>query len=206
MHRLRQNREFGQRLKAITALHNGVWQQQDCSNELTGLVCLAVSPHQGRPAILERVWASQTGKTWKALKEFPKRLEDMAEEVARINTSDRLFFARRRRNDLDRGDLEKLGRICRQLPDMMRSYAAALRERNATVETASPLDGGSAALLDLSETVNLFTGSYHDKDVAELLNTADLALNPGDQTSGERFGAQTLLDLRYRQKQKAIRT
>jgi hypothetical protein len=205
-HRLGQNHQIRQRLEAIIALQKEVWQGQDFSHELRGLACLAVSPHQGRPALLERYWASKTGKTWKALKGFPKRLEGMAEEMGRINTGDRLFFARRRRNDLDRGDLEKLGWICRQLPEMMRSYATALRERNAAVEAVTPRDGRFVALLNLSEVVKSLLGAYHDKDVAELLNTADLVLNPGDPKSGERFDAQTLRDSRCRQKYKTPRT
>jgi hypothetical protein len=212
IHRLRENAEFKCEVDAIIALRTGVWREQywweqgwkkedwekeeiHLRDELTHFACLAVSPHQGRPAILERVWASKTGKPWKTLKDFPRQLEEMAEEVKRINRGDRLFFARRRHNDLDRREQQILGRNCRQLPDMMRSYAAALKERNAAVATATPRGGRFVAIRNLSEVVKLLTGTDHDKEVAHLLTVAARALR-----EEYRFDALSIAQVRYRRK------
>jgi hypothetical protein len=216
--RLKKDRAFRRGVDTIIALRTGVWREEywreqdwkkeDCETEethlrdaLTHFACLTVSPHQGRPAILERGWASKTGKAWKALRDFPRQLENMAEEVARINRGDPLFFARRCRNDLERRDLETLRRICRQLPDMMRSYAAALRERNTAVTTASPRNGRFVALLSLSGVVNTLTGAYHDKDIAALLDAAATALGEKAQ-----FDALSIAQTRYRYRQRRAQT
>lgn len=164
------------RLKAIKALQDKRRYAFDLSRELTTYACMAVSPHQGRPALLNHYWARGTGKTWKALAEFPNRLERLAEEVKRINKADRLFYARRRDKDLSRFELLRLQEQCMQLPVVMRIYAEALRERNATVTAATPRGGRSEGLFQLTELVKWLTGAYHYQEVSELLNTVANAL------------------------------
>ena len=66
------------RLEAIKALQDKRRYAFDLSRELMTWACRAVSPHQGRPALLDSYWARGTGKTWKALREFPSRLEKIA--------------------------------------------------------------------------------------------------------------------------------
>ena len=160
------------RLKAITTEQTGAWAGRDCTRELTVLACSAVSPHQGRPATLERTWASKTGKTWKALRVFPERLREMADEVERINAGDPMFFARTRHWNVDRYESGKLRDACEQLPELMRSYAKALTDCNEFRVRVTPVSGRLKALLALSELVKYFTGAYRDKQVSELLNTA----------------------------------
>ena len=194
-------REYQRRLRSITALQAGDWKGEDYSRELTVYACLAVSPHQGRPEALERAWASKTGKTWKALREFPQQLIRMADEVERITVGDPAFFARTPHWNVDRRESLKLKEDCEKLPDLMRSYAKALRERNAFVVRATPRSGSLKALLELSEIVKLLTGHYHDRQVAELLNAA------ADVFGGVvQFDALGVAQARSRHRKRSVQT
>lgn len=184
-------------LEAITALRDERRCGFDLSRELTTYACMAVSPHQGRPEFLSRYWARGTGKTWKALAEFPDRLEKIADDVKIINRADLHFYARRRGNDLSRFELLRLQENCMQLPLMIRDYAKALRERNAAVAAATPRSGRSNGLFQLTEHVNWMSGAYHDKEVSELLNTVSIAL--GEQ---KQFDAIAIAQARARFKKK----
>lgn len=190
---LKANHEFRKQLEEIIALQTDVWHGQDLSHELTGMACLAVSPGQGFQATLDRVWASKVSKTWKAVKEFSRRLERFADEVAQMNAADHLFFARRRKNDLDRHEIERIGWICRELPENMRVYAEALKERNAAVEVSTRKR--CPALVDLSLCVEQITGEFYDEKLAGLLNTAAIAL---DRESEAVFSALNIAQARYR--------
>jgi len=127
----------------------------------------------------------------------------MASEVSRINSYDRLFYARRRTNDLERSQLLLLESMCTQLPDDMRSYAAALRERNLAIEAVTPKNGNVHAIIDLSGTIKLITGAFRDEVAAELLNTASIALDGKEQT---KFNAQSIAQARYRKNRKKLST
>jgi hypothetical protein len=185
------------RLMAIKALQDERRRGFDLSRELITFSCMAVSQHQGRPAFLDRYWARGTGKTCKALREFPNRLEKIADEVKCINKADPLFYARRRGEDLSRFELLRLQEQCMQLPVMMRICADALRERNAAVSAATPRSGSSNGLFQLSETVKFLSGAYHDQQVSELLNTVANALGEEKQ-----FDAISVAQTRPRFKKK----
>jgi hypothetical protein len=189
--------EFLRRLNAITALQDKRRYAFDLSRELTTYACTAVSSHQGRPAFLNHYWARGTGKTWKSLAEFPNRLQRLADEVKCINKADRLFYARRRGRDLSRFELQRLEQECIQLPTMLRVYAEALRERNATVTTATPRSGSSEGLFQLSSLVRFLSGAYHDQQLAELLNTVAHVL--GEQ---KQFDAISVAQARSRHRKR----
>lgn len=147
------------RLKAIKALQDKRRYAFDLWRELTTYACVAVRPHQGRPALLNHYCARGTGKTWKALGEFPTRLERLTDEGKRINKADRLFCARRRGKDLTRFELLRLQEQCMQLLIMVRLNAEALGEGNATVSLATPRGGRSEGLFQLTEPVKWITGA-----------------------------------------------
>jgi hypothetical protein len=191
--RLKGDHEFSKELEGIIALQKDVWQGQDLSHELTGMTCLAVSPGQGFRATLDRAWASKASKTWKAVKEFSRRLQKFADEVAQMNAGDPLFFAHRRNNDLDRHEIERIGWICQELPENMRVYADALEERNAAIEVSTRKR--CPPLVDLSLCVEQITGEFNDEKLAGLLNTAALVLNREEEA---RFSAQNIAQARYR--------
>jgi hypothetical protein len=185
------------RLDALRALRDERRCSFDLSRELTIYACMAVSSHQGRPDFLNHYWARGTGKTWKALSQFPNRLERVAEEIERINRADRLFYARRRGNDLSRFELQRLEQNCIQLPTIIQVYAEALRERNVAVSAHTPRSGRLEGLLQLSSLVKFLSGAYHDQAVSELLNTIAYAL--GEPKS---FDALTIAQARSRSKKK----
>lgn len=192
------NEEVRTKLNAIQRLQDKRLIDFDLSRELTTWACMAFSPHQGRPAFLDEYWARGTGKTWKVLKEFPERLERIADEVERFNGADPHFFARRKgSNDLSRSALVRLQKNCMQLPTMIRDYAKALRERNAAVAAATPRSGSSNALIQLTETVKFMTGNYHDREVSEFLNTVADMLDGSKQ-----FDAISIAQVRSRRKKK----
>jgi hypothetical protein len=193
--------EVLRRLKALTDLRDEGRCGFDLSRELTTYACMAVSPHQGRPAFLNRYWARGTGKTWKALAEFPDRLEKIADDVKIINKADPHFYARRRGNDLSRFELLRLQENCMQLPLMIRDYAKALRERNAAVVAATPRSGRSNGLFQLTELVNWMSGAHHDKEVSELLNTVAIALGEHKQ-----FDAIAVAQARSRRRKRTPQT
>jgi hypothetical protein len=172
--------EVHERLKKISTLQDVRCYGSDLSRELTTWACRAVSPHQGRPTSLDH-WAEGTGKTWKALREFPNRLEKIAEEVESINKADPSFYARRRGKVLGTFELLRLQEECMQLPVMIRGYAKTLKERNTAVFIATPRSGSSNALFQLSETVKFLTGAYHDQEVSDLLNAVANALGERKQ-------------------------
>jgi len=184
-------------LETIEALRDERRCRFGRSRELITFACMAVSPHQGRPAFLDRYWARGTGKTWKALREFPDRLEKIAEEVEHFNNADHLFYARRRGKDLSRFELLRLQEQCMQLPVLMNIYAEALRERNAAVSATTPLSGRSNGLVQLSEIVKFLSGAYHDREVSGLLNTVANALGEDKQ-----FDAISVAQMRSRFKKK----
>jgi hypothetical protein len=214
--KLRKDTHFQNELDDVMTLRTGVWSEEywrdqgwnkdNCEKEeatmrhaLTQLACLSVSQNQGRPAILERVLASPTGKTWKALIDFPMRLETMAKEVAQFNAADPFFFARTPRWNVDRVQSANLRQGCEQLPSLMRSYANALKERNAATAKAAPRNGRFKALHDLSELVKFFTGAPRDKQVEQLQRAAALAL--GDPETAD---ANAIAQVRYRRRKGSV--
>jgi hypothetical protein len=201
VHRLLTDDAVLRKLKVISALRDERRCSFDFSRELTTWACRAVSPNQGRPAFLDDYWARGTGKTWKSLKEFPRRLMDLADEIERVNTADPLFYARRRGKDLERFALLRLGQSCKGLPIMIRDYSEALRERNATVTAATPRSGSQNALFQITEVVKWSTGKPHDKEVSELLNVVAEALG-----EDKRFDATSIAQARSRSRKKVDKT
>jgi len=177
----------------------------DFAGALTALACVAVYPSGVSRKRWETVWALNTGKTWKALTEFPDRMCRMADEVKRVNESSTFSpaqFANAR---------TAVAEIARQrfheLPGVLRLYAQELRRHIARVPrmTAKAFPpsprGHSPALLYLSLSVLGLTGKPRDRMVADLLNAAALAL--GEKSE---FDALTIAQLRSRRRPKPPKT
>jgi hypothetical protein len=148
----------------------------------------------------EQLWAVGTGKTWKALQEFPDRLRRMADEVEQLNAGP--FFDPGRW--ITDGTLE--GRIAKRrfslLPGILRMYATWVEvcvEKITKQHFPAKRSGHSFLVGFLSTLVKLSTGRFYDKEVAGVLTAAGLVLNGlGDKG----FDPQTLADLRLRSRQK----
>lgn len=196
--RLQKDRDFVREQDSLIELKTSILPKEDFETLLSWYVCAAVSPHQNFHAVLDRVWASKAGMTWKSVRRFPERLRRLANEVERTNAGDPLFYARQRSNKTDRNENEFLQILCGQLPDNIRTYAKTLEERNITVELTTRRR--SSPLFNLSDLVRFITGGYRDNQVASLLNTASFAL---DGEKRDKFDAQTIVQARYRHRRKA---
>jgi len=176
------------------------WPSCDWPRLLTAFAT-AVSSHRGRPALLEELWARRTGKTWKALVEFPNRLERLADEVDCLNIADPVFYPPRRCRGLSRTELQRIALDYWQLSAMIRFYAETRRERNAAVLAQTPRIERSEILFYLSILVKSLTGAPHDQEVSELLNAAANALGETIQ-----FDAGSIAQARSRRKKRPKRT
>ena len=153
---------------------------------------------------LKTIWTTGTGKTWKALREFPDRLRHMAKEVEQLNTS--LFLCPSRAIYATTPIANAAKIHFDRLPGILKTYANWLdvwidKFPKSMEEHFGPGRlGHDWALLLLSYLTKMVTGKFQDALLSELLNSADHVLNPEHQ--GPRFQPQTLLDLRYRKKRK----
>jgi len=124
----------------------------------------------------EKLWARGTGKTWKALTEFPERLRGMADEVEGVDRNK--YFG----SELAQ-QLEMSGAKLPPLPDILRDYAYCydglirlLRERAGKIPYSRPNSEYPLWVFELSEIVKVVTGRYCDREVVELLDAAAAAL------------------------------
>lgn len=128
---------------------------------------------------LEESWAAKTGKTWKALREFPKRIEGMASEIERMNANP--FFRLEGLPTVMRREAEHLEERLRTLPNL---HAEAFPR-------VSPLDG-------LRGLVESWTGQPHAELVAELHHAANAALGAQER----QFSEAAVYQARYRAKKR----
>jgi hypothetical protein len=167
---------------------------------------LAVVSGGSRKETWGKFWSAGTGKTWKALREYPRRLREMAKEVESINDSP--FFSPERSITSKTPLAVHWKRQLLRLPAALRRYAEWLEswaERIPALQeqySHRSRRGHSPSLGYLSTLAKVMTGRYCDSEVSEVLNAADLVLNPGKPKSGLRFCPQTMADLRARQKKK----
>jgi hypothetical protein len=205
--RVRQSPQFERALKAITDCEKEWPRGRDLAGPLAAFACLAVSPNRPHRKSWQKLWALETGKTWKALKDFPKRLRSMADEVKRVNAS--VFFSPAQIANAKTLKAEIVRKRFNQLPGIMHVYAAALEAHIARVPdlTAKSLPqasggGHSHWIVLLSYTVKLATGKWRDREVAEFLNVTARALGELRPEEEDRFDALTIAQARSRFKKK----
>jgi hypothetical protein len=194
-------------LKAITDRQQYWPSGGDLAGPLTAFVCLAVSPRGQYRRSWEKLWTLETGKTWKALKDFPRRLENMADEVERVNSS--FFFSPAQIANAKTLKAEFARKHFNQLPGILHVYAAALEahiertpDLTARIFPQSPGGGPSQWVLLLSYTVKQATGKWRDREVAELLNAGARVLGEVRPEQEDRFDALTIAQARARFKKK----
>jgi len=155
--------------------------EMDLASLLASFACMEVYQKRGKgKKSLEKFWPVGTGKTWKALREFPERLRRMAKEIEQVNRSS--FFAPPFFVNAKTTQAGLVRKRFEQLPGIITLYATGLEMHIARVPKLwaqslpqSP-QGPSLVLLGLSHTVKVCTGKWRDKEVAELLNAAAIAL------------------------------
>jgi hypothetical protein len=190
-------------------------EQKDPSELLEGLMniapflaALAVGKN-ARKRDWESLWTFGTGKTWKSLREFPRRLRSMADEVERLNKSHLFSPERAITKKTPHANFAKTQFA--RLPACLNLYASwiemwASKIPSLTGEHSRRQRGRGDYVYGLSVIIAILTGRFHDEKVSDLLNAADLALNPESQQRAPRFHPQTLADLRSRQKRKRPKT
>lgn len=172
----------------------------------------------------EVTWAHDTGKSWKALTEFPDRLRKVSAEVRGVHGSAYFNPERAIRGGLaDWADFsgrvfsgendEFVDFVKKQfslLPATLDRYAQWLEVQvkgiNALMKHfyLSTPRKHSLFIDKVSDEVKQITGQFHDRQVADLLNAADRVVHPGG--SDYRFYEQGIALLRSRRKRKSSRT
>jgi hypothetical protein len=206
--RLHAHPEFDDARRIASSLTN-IFRDLGLDQVLTMLVYLAVLPQGISAQDRLRLWTLGTGKSWKALKEFPERLRNMAKEIE--NTNNSYFFGPR--NWLNPTTVR--GRVALDqfslLPGGLRVYAAFIESVTSRLPIAASNDPllvkvgrHSRWVLGLSDIVKAVTGRFHDAQASALLNAAYCVLNPN--AAGAKFTPQTLVDLRSRRSRRLRQT
>lgn len=176
------------KLEAQALRKGSVALPQTFRNEALLWAAVAVQKPVGR-AYWHRLFASGTGKSWKALTEFPKRIRRMGEELDKLLHDN--YFADERAADFS------------SLPSSLNDYADWI---DSQIEEL-PRPKGHARVryaqwtLHLSRRVKALTGRACDRQVAGLLNAVNLVLN-GEKDSKRDFDALTIAQTRARLKKR----
>jgi hypothetical protein len=171
------------------------------------LACLAIMTKRksSRRETWEKFWPVGTGKTLKALKDFPRRIRGIADEVERVNSNP--FFNPSSWITKETTDARIVRRRFTQLPGLLCLYATSLelligRLPSLTAQAyPPPTHGHSDFVFLLSGSVKMATGRFRDREVAELLNAAALALGEDYE-----FDALTLAQARSRRRATKVKT
>jgi hypothetical protein len=185
------NARYARAYKGIATHQKGMWLGQDLSGAFAVRACLAVLPVTHSIRWREGIWLQGTGRSWKALTEFPTRLQRVADEIENLNAK---FFC--------------ISEACRnptlvsfnRVPMILRSYAETLGRRAARIPKAFPMPRRGKWVSELSTFTMLVTGRFCDKEVAELLNGASTAL---DLEKDPHFDALTIAQARSRLNKKS---
>jgi hypothetical protein len=130
---------------------------------------------------MEKVWAYGTGKTWKSLNDFPARLRRMAEEVKQVQAGP--HFGPDSMINGESPLAKDIKRRIRELPLDLGVYATHIE---LIVKNLPKINMSGRSLKrkfhepwtsQLMEMVRVLTTRYCDREVAELLNSAAIALN-----------------------------
>jgi hypothetical protein len=170
------------------------------------LAAIVVNRNTGKGG-LEDLWTVDTGMTWKSLRDFPRRLRRMADEVERLNKSP--FFSPEHAITAKNPSANFAKIQFTRLPAHLNMYASWIEVWASKLpEYMGPRGprGFGQFGYSLSLMISILTGRFHDKEVSTLLNASDLALNPASSKNDPRFHPQTLADIRSRLKRKTPRT
>lgn len=161
------NPDFAKAYLAIAKHQQGQAKGQDLSDSFAVRACLAVLPVPHGRKWREEIWLKATGKSWKALTEFPRRLQKMAGEVESLNANFLSIPAA-----CDNPTLVNFY----QLPTVLRSYADVLSHRTMRIPKGFLSPSRSRRLVELSHFAKAMTGRYCDGEIADLLNATAIAM------------------------------
>jgi hypothetical protein len=161
------NPDFAKAYQAIAKHQQGQAKGQDLSDSFAVRACLAVLPVPHSRRWREEIWLKATGKSWKALTEFPRRLQKMADEIESLNANFLSIPVA-----CDNPMLANIG----QLPTVLRSYAEVLSHRTMRIPKGFLSPSRSRRLVELSHFARATTGRYCDSEIADLLNATSIAM------------------------------
>lgn len=161
------NPDFAKAYQAIAKHQQGQAKGQDLSDSFAVRACLAVGPVPHSRRWREEIWLKATGKSWKALTEFPRQLQKMAGEVESLNAN---FFSIH--GACDNPTFVNF----HQLPTVLRSYAEVLSHRTTRIPKGFLSPSRSRRFVELSHFAKAMTGRYCDTEIAELLNATAIAM------------------------------
>jgi len=164
---VQENPDFAKAYQAIAKQQQGQAKGQDLSDSFAVRACLAVLPVLHSRRWREEIWLKATGKSWKALTEFPRRLQKMAGEIESLNAN---FFSIPAA--CDNPTLVNFY----QLPTLLRSYAEVLSQRTMRIPKGFLSPSRSRRLVELSHFAKAMTGRYCDAEIADLLNATAIAM------------------------------
>jgi len=125
---------------------------------LPGLIVLAVTQRKINQTDWEWIWASETGKSWKALQEFPTQVLSFANDIERVNHGP--YFKN-----------EGASLLIKELNAYVRFLEKRLREIHERTRHTFPSNRGhSPELFDVSNSVMELTGKFCDAEVVTFLN------------------------------------
>ena len=229
--RLKNDRPFRQRMEAILDLARDSHDSEKSEETLCLYAYVTVTRKPGSTSkkAWQQCWSRNTGKTWKALSEFPDRIRKISAEVKRVHGSPYFDPGRAIRGQLagwadfwshafsgaDDEFVDSAKRQFAMFPVILNLYADWL---DVQIKGTSALMRHTSALMrhfylgasrkhprfihEVSKEVRRITGRFCDHQVADLLNAADRVVNPHNQGSSDRFDEQTIALLRSRQKRK----
>lgn len=185
--RLKSDSRFSSAAETLGRFRRDTFKDLPVVELLPVLACLAIMTKSKscRRETWEPLWAAGTGKTWKALKDFPRRIRGIADEVERVNSPPFFNPSFWITKETTQAKIVR-GRFT-QLPGLLRLYATSVEflvERlPALTARAYPPSryGHFDFVFLLSGSIKMTTGRFRDREVAELLNAAALAL--GETTS-----------------------
>ncbi len=176
----------------------------------------------------EGCWAQDTGKTWKALTEFPSRVRKMSAEMRGISRSSFFdpeqairgrihpgfdFLSQIFSADHEGDEFVELSKqLFSALPQILDRYANWLEVQTGGISAymrrfyrRAPRKH-SGFIHAVTNEVKRITGRVCDRQVVDLLNAADRLVNPQHQGNGDRFDEPTIALLRSRRKRRASKT
>jgi len=165
---------------------------------LTTLACAVVlSARPKRKESLDAVAVGETGKTWKALREFPSRIKDIAQAIEKVNGSQ--LLDPRKQLEEEKADAAGVRQSFQDLPELLRAWTRALEERMKAVRRLeTDVFGDSDPRAYLQFLVKESTGKPNDRLVAGLLNAAAEALEKSSDVD-----ATSLAKARFRHRKKS---
>jgi hypothetical protein len=178
--RLDADTKFQRSMQAIQRLRQDVIKDTSFDPIFRLYAALIVTKWPSRK-LMEKFWAYGTGKTWKSLNDFPMRLRRMAEELKQVQAW--LHFEPESSMCAQSPLAENIKRGIWELPLNLGVFATHIEVILEKLPKSSTSKGPPQRKFhepwtsQLSEIVKALTKRYCDREVADLLNSAAIALN-----------------------------